>query len=128
VAERLLAPPVVCIDVARQPIETPSGLAPEVRKIFRETVASCDAQHFRKADIPLLVSYATATNLARCYASKLGVDATALRAWTEATKLQLSLARALRLTPSSRTDPKTIGRQQESSGRPWDPCGDYDDA
>jgi hypothetical protein len=127
----LLGPAFTCIDVARKPVSTPSGLDPAVRKIFVEVVASCDPQHFRQADVPLLISYATATNLARCYASNIGEDATALKAWTECTKLQISLATKLRLTPSSRTDPKTVGREQDFSSRvglrPWDPRGYCDD-
>jgi hypothetical protein len=127
-AERLLAPPLTCIDVSRKPVDTPAGLQPEVRKIFQQVVANSDAQHFRAGDIPLLVSYCTATHLASVYAGRIGESDAALKWWVETTKLQISLATKLRLTPSSRTDPKTIGRQQEPfSGRPWDPRGDRDD-
>jgi hypothetical protein len=116
------------VDVNRKPVETPAGLQPEVRKIFREVVASSDPRHFRRGDIPMLVAYSTATHLASVYAGRIGESDAALKSWTECTKLQISLATKLRLTPSSRADPKTIGRQQEPfSGRPWDPRGDRDD-
>jgi phage terminase small subunit len=112
----------VCIDTQRKPLEPPQGLQPQEEEIFRELVASCDPRHFRKADIPMLVSYCTATHLARCYASDIGDDPTALKAWTECTKLQISLATKLRLTPSSRLDRKTVGREEQPLGkRPWDP-------
>jgi hypothetical protein len=121
-ASELLAPPLTIIDVRQKPVETPAGLQPKVRKIFEQAVASCDAQHFRSGDVPLLVSYATATHLASVYAGLIGENDAALKSWTECTKLQISLATKLRLTPSSRLDRKTVGREEEPLlARPWDP-------
>jgi phage terminase small subunit len=112
---------LICIDTRRKPIDCPAGLPREVEEIFEQTVASCAPQHFREADVPLLVSYCTATHLTRRYASSIREDATALKAWTECTKLQISLATKLRLTPSSRLDRKTVGREEPPMKRPWDP-------
>jgi hypothetical protein len=51
----------VPIDVARKPIEPPADLKAQEAAIFRQVVASCDANHFRKSDIPILTAFATAT-------------------------------------------------------------------
>jgi hypothetical protein len=64
---------------ARKPIEPPAGLKPQEAAIFRQTVAACAANHFRKADIPVLTAFATATHLSRFYAELIGESADAFR-------------------------------------------------
>jgi hypothetical protein len=127
---------LVCLDTRRRPLECPPGLEPQEAAIFREVVASCDPQHFRRADLPLLISYCTATHLARCYASDIGSDATALKAWIEATKLQISSRPCTVVSPGkaqsvSRAAPAArlprCARQVEDAGRdrgtrPPGPC------
>ena len=101
-------------------IDPPADLAPAVAEVFKETVASCSPKHFRKSDIPVLTSYATATVLATHYAKSM-VDAAAIKTWNEIVKLQLALARSLRLTVQSRADAKTIARhQQPNTTPPWE--------
>ncbi|MGA8436530.1 MAG: hypothetical protein WB713_17460 [Methyloceanibacter sp.] len=110
---------LIHLATARKPIEPPATLkAPEAR-IFREVVASCAVNHFRKADI---TAFATATHLSRFYADQIGETETAFKNWEAAVRLQISLATKLRITPQSRYDPKTIARNEPSDGpAPWEP-------
>jgi hypothetical protein len=66
-----------------------------------------------------LVAFATTTHLARFYSDLIGESEGAFKAYIEATRLQMSLATKLRLTPQSRTDPKTIGRHASPMERDW---------
>src|SRR5262245_7668914 len=89
---------LILIDSGRKKVEPPDDLRPEIAAVFKEVVASCDANHFHRGDIPMLISFATATCLARFYADHLNKDAGVFKQWTEAVKLQAALARSLRLT------------------------------
>jgi hypothetical protein len=81
-------------------------------------VDACDASHFRESDLPLLISYIQATLISRGAAH----DPDRIALWEKATRMQATLATRLRLSPQSRIDPKTLGRQQPHPGpRPWDP-------
>jgi phage terminase small subunit len=112
---------LVVVDLQHKPVECPAGLPREVEQIFRDVVASCVPQHFRKSDIPLLVNYSVACHLVRFYFGLIGEDETAFRFWTEATKLMISMATKLRLTPSSRTQPITAARQESPGVKPpWE--------
>jgi phage terminase small subunit len=111
---------IVPIESARKPIKPPTDLKPQEAEIFRQVVASCDANHFRKSDIPILTAFATAT-LSRYYAGVIGEGEGAFKLWEAATRLQISLATKLRITPQSRSDPKTIGRHEPLEGPfPWE--------
>ena len=113
---------VVHLASARKPIEPPAGLKQQEAAIFRQTVAACAANHFRKADIPVLIAFATATHLSRFYAEQIGETETAFKNWEAAVRLQISLATKLRITPQSRYDPKTIARHEPHDGpAPWEP-------
>jgi hypothetical protein len=98
-------------------ITAPASLTPRERRLFNEIVAACAPDHFRDSDIPLLASFISATLMSRATANKPKLFAT----FEKATRLQASLACRLRLAPSTRTDPKTIARQ---NGRdfiaPWE--------
>ena len=112
---------VVPIDVARKPIEPPPDLKAQESAIFRQLVASCGSNHFRKSDIPILTAFATATHLSRFYAELIGESADAFKNWEAAVRLQVSLATKLRITPQSRYDPKTIARREPQDGPPpWE--------
>ncbi|MGY3344842.1 MULTISPECIES: hypothetical protein [unclassified Bradyrhizobium] len=64
----------------------------------------------------MLESFVKATLLARAMAD----DPDQFTKWEKATRLQASLATRLRLTPASRSDPKTIARNLPYDGpRPW---------
>ena len=63
--------------------------------------------HIRDLDTPLLAIYAR--TLAEAFRLTKGKDTVAA---VQATRLALSLATKLRLTPQSRINPVTVGRQQ----------------
>ena len=79
------------------------------RSLFTELAA--DAQHLVQADAPLLASYAQAVLLSR----RAGRDPGSIDAWERITRVMTNLATKLRLTPQARTDPKTVGRQQNTA-------------
>ncbi len=98
-------------------LTAPASLTTAERAMFAEMTASCSAEHFRRSDIPLMISYIEATLLAR-YAAR---DPERIAIWEKAIKLQCSLATRLRLTPSARSDPKTVARREVPEGPfPWD--------
>ena len=98
-------------------LTAPASLTTAERTMFVEFTVSCSAQHFRRSDIPLMVSYIEATLLARDSAR----DPDRIATWEKAIKLQCSLATRLRLTPSARSDPKTVARREVPEGPfPWD--------
>jgi phage terminase small subunit len=112
---------VVPIDVGRIRIEPPKNLEAKAAAIFKDVVDSVEPRHFRRADIPLLASFARATHLAAHYSSRIG-GAEIFRQWVECTKLQMQLATKLRLTPSSRTDSRAANRTTDTpdEGKPWE--------
>jgi phage terminase small subunit len=102
-------------------LQPPEYLDDLARALFVELVAACSPQHFTKSDVPLLASYCQATLLARQAVTKAAEDVQALSLWEKAIRAQTSLATKLRLTPSSRSDPKTILRQRPSNlPHPWE--------
>jgi hypothetical protein len=112
----------LAINVSGAPtrLTAPSGLNAKERAQFEELVNAADPNHFRKGDTPLLVSLAQATLLAQ----KLGRDPTKVGEWEKATRVQMSLATKLRMTPQARFDRKTIGSMQPGGN---DPNSDEDE-
>jgi len=111
---------LVAIDLTGKPsrLTPPSSLNDDEQALFSELVGACDASHFRESDLPLLISYIQATLISRAAAH----DPDRIVLWEKATRMQATLATRLRLSPQSRVDPKTIGRQQPQRGPlPWDP-------
>lgn len=103
-------------------IVAPSTVRGHARVLWNELVDSCAADHFRPSDIPILQSYISATLIARAAATGKTKD---FAVFEKAARLQKSLATSLRLAPSTRSDPKTIARQnpqrgQQQSLEPWD--------
>jgi hypothetical protein len=107
-------------------LRTPRILPPErmddqAREVWFDLVNACEASHFRDSDGPLLQRYCETI-----VAIPLSKDTDE---FCKLTRLQIALSRALRLCPSSRIDPKTLGRQKERRAvAPWDftgkPTGD----
>ena len=101
-------------------IVAPSVLKGNALKLWHELVDSCAPDHFRPSDTPILQSYISATLIARANASKPKQFAI----FEKAARLQKSLATSLRLAPSTRSDPKTIARQNPQRGaqtvEPWE--------
>jgi hypothetical protein len=90
------------------------------RTLFAELIGACDARHFVRSDLPLLISYIQATLLARRLAVKLSKnDPSVVASWERADRVQAMLATRLRLAPQARTDPKTIARMQQNGTAPW---------
>jgi hypothetical protein len=97
----------------RPRITPPSSLTKAERSLFTELAAS--AEHLRPTDAPLLASYVQATIASRRSAR----DPSKVDVWEKATRLQMSLATKLRLTAQSRTDTRTVGRQEPPGPHPW---------
>lgn len=100
-------------------LSTPPDLTAEEAELFDELVAATSAKHFRVSDVPLLISFVQATLAARAVAR----DPAQTKAWEGAVRVQAMLANRLRLSPQSRSDPKTVARENYDSGlrKPWDP-------
>jgi hypothetical protein len=85
-------------------------------------------EHFRSSDVPLLVRYVESIVLADRAAVELrkgavvkGKTSPWLAIQREAIKAMVALSIRLRLSPQSRIDPKTLGRQQLRRGpAPWE--------
>jgi hypothetical protein len=97
----------------RPRIIPPSSLEKAERSLFIELATS--AEHLRPTDAPLLASYVQATLVSRRSAR----DPSKVDVWEKATRLQMSLATKLRLTAQSRTDTRTVGRQEPPGPHPW---------
>jgi hypothetical protein len=82
------------------------------RSIFSELASH--APHLRAADTLLLASLAQATILSR----RTARDPSNAAVWERATRMQIALARSLRLTPQSHRE-RATGRQQPSGHDPW---------
>jgi hypothetical protein len=97
----------------------PSSLNDAERSLFSEIVSACDASHFRRSDLPLIVSFVQSTLISRAAAR----DPDKITVWEKATRMQATLATRLRMSPQSRIDPKATGRQmaaQWTGPAPWE--------
>jgi len=98
-------------------LKPPASLTKEERELFIELVEAVAPEHFITADLPLLISFVQTSLLVRSTANKPDQIST----WEKAMKLQISLATKLRLSPSTRLDPKTLARQPPPpEERPWE--------
>jgi len=108
--------------------EPPSSLPEAERAVFVDLVAASDPEHFRLSDLPLLVRYVESIVLGDRAALELRKGAVVkgrvspwLAIQREAIKAMVALSIRLRLSPQSRIDPKTLGRQQLRAGpAPWE--------
>jgi hypothetical protein len=111
--------------IAKSPrLTAPSSLTTEERRLFSELIGACDSNHFRRSDLPLLVSYVQATLNAQTTAH----DPKMASQWERSVRMQCTLATRLRLSPQSRIDPKTLGRQDRNNPRlryPWEDKEEY---
>jgi phage terminase small subunit len=109
-------------------LEPPASLSASERKIFVDVVASCDRRHFRPSDLPLLCRYVEAAALAEQAAQELrqgaildGRPSPWITVQEKAVRAMVALSMRLRLSPQSRSDAKTVGRQQPRQGpAPWE--------
>jgi phage terminase small subunit len=115
-------------DQSTRPSPPPSLSEPE-RELFAAILAGCDAEHFRQTDLPLLSRYCEAAILAERAALELrngavldGKPSPWIVVQEKCVRALVSLSMRLRLSPQSRIDAKTLGRQQPYVGRrPWEP-------
>lgn len=113
------------VDRRSSRLTPPPMLTTAERSLFVEIVSTCSEKHLTKADLPVLITFIQATLAAR----EMAGDPDRFNSWEKAARLQASLATRLRLCPSSRLDPKTVGRGQPYDGpRPWAGDAENDDA
>jgi phage terminase small subunit len=119
---------VIPIEVKPNQLQPPGSLSEAERKVFIDIVTACEPQHFRPADLPLLVRYVEACVLADQAAEQLrdgavidGKPSPWITVQEKAVRAMVALSMRLRLSPQSRIDPKTLGRQQIYTGpKPWE--------
>jgi phage terminase small subunit len=111
---------VVHADIIPERIKPRVDASARVRAIFGEIVAQVPPNHFRPTDAALVEQYAQAIALGRQAFAALEAEGPVVggRASPWVTVLEkmhrsaVALSARLRLTPQSRTDPKTVGRQK----------------
>jgi hypothetical protein len=105
-----------------QRLTPPDYLSTAEREIFAGIVANSPAKHFTRNDEFLLATYCKITLQIR--------EATDPDALLRAARVQASIAGRLRLTPSSRLDPRTAARGVANSRPPsvYDLMREGDDA
>ena len=121
---------VIGVDGQQNRPSPPASLSEPERELFAAIVAGCDAEHFLQTDLPLLSRYCEAAILAERAALELrngavldGKPSPWIVIQEKCMRALVSLSMRLRLSPQSRIDPKTIGRQQPRPGPfPWDPA------
>jgi len=93
----------------------PQTLTDPEQELFGELVGACAPEHFRKSDLPLLISYVQATLTAQAAAN----DPDKAAVWERSVRMQAMLATRLRLSPQSRCEPKAIARYDPPLRKPW---------
>jgi phage terminase small subunit len=120
---------VVAVDGKPNRLQPPDHLSPDERRRFVDLVSACDPEHFRASDLPLVCRFVEADALAEQAARELRTNGAVsdgraspwLVVQEKAVRALTALALRLRLSPQSRTDPKTLARQQLRQGpAPWD--------
>lgn len=103
------------------PLRPPSDLSPAGLAVWEEIAGCVPPGHFRVSDFSLLRAYCEAAGLAGIAAGELAADGAVVDGrvspWVgvleRAHRSMASLALRLRLCPSSRLDPKVVGRQRD---------------
>jgi hypothetical protein len=108
------------LNADRPHVVPPAHLSDRERRLFADVVTNCPVRQFVQTDPPLIASYVQATALAQAAVRKAASDPRALGVWTQAVRAQAMLARALRLTPQARIDPKVAGRIREPAPSQYD--------
>src|SRR3974390_3224980 len=98
--------PLTAIVGEKPRLQPPAYLTKRQATEFTEIVDAAAANHFAKSDVPIVASLARVNLLLRGL-SKGGKD---FATYEKTIRLQVLLARSLRLTVQSRADRKTIGR------------------
>jgi phage terminase small subunit len=110
-------------------VRAPASLSETERTVFAGVVKACDPRHFRQSDLPLLSRFCELTALADQAASELRRHGAVINGraspWIvvqeKCVRGLVALSMRLRLSPQSRIDAKTLGRQQIDTGpKPWE--------
>jgi hypothetical protein len=122
------SPIVGVIDSQRRRLKPPPNLKPEVRDIFLHLVDNSAPDAFREAELPLLSLYASALYLAAFYCERIGKEGQegAHRLWIENSRVAMSYATKLRLTPQTRFDGRAAQRKAglPNAKAPWERADD----
>ena len=114
-------------------LKAPSNLSEAEAAIFAAVVKACDPKHFRHSDLPLLCRFCELTALADHAAHELrehgavigGKPSPWIVVQEKCVRGLVALSMRLRLSPQSRLDPKTVGRQRPPLyRRPWEDRND----
>lgn len=119
---------VINVDGSPSRLLPPDHLSADERQRFTEIVSNCDARHFRPSDVTLLNRFVEADALAEKAAAELRknpvIDGSAspwLAVQEKSVRALTALSMRLRLSPQSRIDPKSLGRQEVRMGiNPWE--------
>jgi phage terminase small subunit len=119
---------VIAVDGDPDRLLPPASLSDPERIVFVDLVTACDPKQFRPSDLPLLCRYCEAAVLAEQSALELrrgavvdGKPSPWITVQEKAVRAMVALSMRLRLSPQSRIDPKTLGRQQQYQGPlPWE--------
>jgi len=116
---------IVNVDGTPSRLEPPVSLSGPECFVFANLVASCDPDHFRQSDAPLLCRYAEAVVLAEKASQELRRHGAVTKdgrvsGWItvqeKAVRALVSLSMRLRLSPQARLDAKKLDRR--GGGRP----------
>jgi hypothetical protein len=119
-ADALATAAIVNVDGKPLRLEPPASLSDPERVVFANLVASCDPDHFRLSDAPLLCRYAEAVVLAEKAAEELRRRGAVMKdgrvsAWItvqeKAVRALVSLSMRLRVSPQARLDAKKLDRR-----------------
>lgn len=118
----------VNVDSSPPRLNPPASLSEAEQSLFIELVAANAPEHFRPSDLPLLARYCEATVLAEQAARELRHGAVVggkvspwLTVQEKAIRAAVALSMRLRLSPQSRIDAKSLGRQVPYMGpKPWE--------
>ena len=101
---------VVPIDQVVPRIEPPSHLSADEKRLFETIVQQSAPTHFQKGDAELLAVFVQSVYLTSVAYESALQSPKMLADWEKAARTMISLARQLRLSPISRSDPKTLAR------------------
>ena len=91
-------------------IVAPPECSPEEAELFKTIVEGCHPLHFTQSDAPLLRSYCQAILLGELAFASAQQSPSALGDWEKICRTMAMLSIKLRLSPHSRSDPKTVMR------------------
>jgi phage terminase small subunit len=101
---------IVAIEGVSPRLEPPKHLSSDEATLFRSIVSQSAPTHFQKGDAQLLAVFVQSVYLTSLAYESALQSPKMLADWEKAARTMISLARQLRLSPISRSDPKTLAR------------------